>query len=709
MDVSTERAPGRPTTEDAEPGAGPLGVLRYPSLFSSLELGPVTLRNRIVQTAHSKLFSKDGRDSQRDLDYHVERAKGGVGLIVTGMRPVHPTSVPSYGRPHYPLAYQDARDTDLRITRAVHEHGAAIVAQIGHFGHATSSEYGDDLRVLWGAGTIASTTFGDRSKAMELDDIAELREWWARSAVHAHRGGFDGVELHFAHGYLVHQFLSPLFNHREDSYGGSLENRMRLAREVAAAVRAQVPAGFVVGARLGMSDFCPGGYTIDDAVVVARALVDDGSIDYVSASTAGMDKSIEAAPSDIEDGWLLGLAAQLKEALPDVPVIAVGGLRDPAQAEATLAAGGADLIGMTRALIADPEIPNKLRDGRERDVYRCIRGNQGCIGRAFRGLPMSCTINPSAGRESVLSAATASPARVARRWVVVGGGPAGMKAAEGLATRGHHVTLLEREAQLGGQVRLVGRLPGRSSYLMLIEDLEHHLGALSVDVRRNVEVTPAFMDELQEEGEIAGVIVATGSVPDTAGRGAAAPLVRELPGLSTAHVLTTWDVVADPQAAGQRVVVLDDDGWRAAAGVCELLLDAGREVLLVTRFNSLLPGASTTHEQPILTRRLQQKGLQVRLSSWLVDVAGRSMTVKDLVGGDHGTVTADSIALVTAPEPQAALYQELEGRIGRLHRIGDCLAPRKIDHALYEGALAGRELWETEQRTIPEAGLERWR
>src|SRR5919198_1907247 len=428
---------------------------RYPHLFSPLEIGNVTVRNRIMQTAHVKLFSHDAVDSQRNVDYQVERAKGGAGLLITGNRVVHPTS--TTGFPRVSWAYmRDALDADRRLTDAVHEHGAVIFEQLNHFGLNASSDSADDLRALWGPSAVKSPAYGETPKAMEPEDIREVVEWWGRAAELSREGGFDGTEVHISHSYLLHQFLSPLYNKRTDEYGGSFENRLRLAREVIEEVRRRVGDDWVVGVRISLSDFLPGGLDVQDAVRAARELEADHRIDYVNVTAAGYHNIFMAIqPADTPDGYLVDLTATVKAAVENLPVFAVGGIKEPALAEDIVASGKADMVAMTRAQIADPEFANKVREGREDDLVHCIRGNQGCIGRVFKGLPIACTVNPAAGRERRFGSGTLAPAESPGRWVVAGGGPAGMKAAVTLARRGHSVVLFEREERLGGQVNLI--------------------------------------------------------------------------------------------------------------------------------------------------------------------------------------------------------------------------------------------------------------
>lgn len=676
---------------------------RYPHLLSPLTIGDVTVRNRIMQTAHVKLFASSGVDSQRNVDYQVARAKGGAGLLITGNRVVHPTS--TTGFPRVAWTFLDgALEANRRLTSAVHAHGAVIFEQLNHFGLNASSDSADDLRELWGPSAVKSPAYGETPKAMEPEDIRELVEWWGRSAELSREGGFDGTEVHISHSYLLHQFLSPLYNKRTDEYGGSFENRLRLAREVIEEVRRRVGPDFVVGVRISLTDFIPGGLDVDDAVRVARELEAEGRIDYVNVTAAGYHNIFMAIqPSDAEDGYLVDLAATVKAALRQLPVFTVGGIKDPALAEELVASDKADMVAMTRAQIADPEFAAKLRDGRETEIYHCIRGNQGCIGRVFKGLAISCTVNPATGRERRLGLLPAAAST--RRFLVVGGGPAGMKASETLARRGHEVVLVEREQRLGGQVNLILETPGRQEFGWLVRDLDAQMRLHGVDVRLDVEATPALVADLAPDA----VIVAAGAVPTRTGFSSVAPLVDRLPGVDQENVLTVWDVLAGSKSVGERVVVLDDDGSRYAAGTAEVLLDRGARVELVSRWNALFPFTLTTLDMPILYNRLLGKGLTYRLNSWAREIEGDRVSVYNLYTNDDEVIeSVDTVVLATGPGAEESLYFALKGEVEDLHRIGDCVAPRKLDHAIYEGYLAGLERWSPEERYIYEGELEEW-
>jgi len=678
-------------------------VDRYPHLLSPLRIGPVRVRNRILQSAHEKFFhQRDGLTTRRDLHYQRERAEGGAGLLITGHRPVHPTSPPpSRG---FPFGYRkEFARAERAVTAAVHEAGAAIFAQINHVGMCGSGSALDDYRFLLAPSSFASVAFNETPKAMEEADFAMLEQAFADTAAVACESGYDGVELHMANGYLLHQFMTPVYNKRRDEYGGSLDGRLRFPLRVLRAVRERVGRDVALGVRLSVSDMMAGGLEAEEWAEIAQRIEATGWIDFVDTSAGTYNSGAwSVTPGDLERGWALERAALLKKALRAVPLFAVGGIGDPEMAERAIATQAADMVAMTRALIADPALPRKLAEGRESEIVHCIRCNQGCTGRIVLGRPVTCILNPAAGREERFGGAP-RPAHTPGRWVVVGGGPAGMKAAAGLAQRGHRVTLLEREGELGGQVRWILATPRRDGFAHLVRDLAGELARRRVEVRLGVAADEASVLALAPDG----VVLATGSRPERSGRSPVAPEVDVLPGLELSPLLTGLDALRDPERVGHRVLLLDDEGSRYALGVAEKLAQDGHEVHVVTRFNAIGPATAVTLDQGVLYAALFGLGVVFETNHWVRRLEADGALVYNLYTGVERRLEGfDSVVLVGAHVPEDELHHALAGRVARLHRIGDCLAPRRLDQALYEGFLAGREQLDLPERFIDVGELE---
>ena len=657
-----------------------------------------------MQSAHAKGWhKKEGLTNDRDRYYAEARAKGGAGLIITGNRLVHPTSN-TFTR-GYSYGYKkEMIEPDAAMTRAVHDHGGRIFAQLNHFGVNGTTSSMDDYRVLWSSSTMKSPAFSETPKPMEKSDMLEVREGWAMSADYAKAANFDGVEVHLSHSYLLQQFISPLFNKRTDEYGGSLENRLRFPLEVIEEVRERVGSDFVVGIRLPLDEMVPGGMEVEEWLEVARLIAATGMIDYIM-TTAATYHSVTyiMPPADIPDGWLLSRAKKLKEAIPELPIFAVGGIKDPAMAEQALVAGNADMIAMTRQQIADPEYANKVRQGREDEITHCIRCNQGCIGRLFEGGPITCILNPTTGREQVFNENTIEPATSAANWLVVGGGPAGMKAAVTLAERGHQVTLLEKDERLGGQINLILKTPRREVFHYIITDLSNQMKKLGVEVKLNTEATNGLVQSLNPDG----VILATGSQPDRTGFSVINPLVNVLPGHEQDNVVTGYEVLEDIDSIGQRVLILDDDGTRYTAGIAEVLVKSSRDVSLVTRYSSLLPRMTQTLDLPVVYRQLFNEDLKYELNCWIKEIKNDKALIYNLYTGNEKEIGPfDNYVLITGHVANDALYHSLDIDAEKLHRVGDCLAPRRIEHAIYEGFLAGLERFDNRTKYIEPGSLE---
>ena len=435
----------------------------FEHLLSPLQVGRLALPNRVLITAHATNYvDGNGLPDERAVHYYAERTRGGAGLMVTGASSVHPSSPRVRGviNAHDPQVVGAWR----AIADAVHVHGGHVLVMLTHMGRVGRMP---DMRPLVAPSPLMDGSFRQAvPHALSDREIGELVEAFAEAAVRVCQSGMDGIELQGAHGYLIAQFLSPLSNRRTDRYGGDLAGRMRFCLEVVDAVRRAAGSGATVGIRLSADELVPGGLGLDESRAIVRRLEASGQLDFVDVS-AGTDSDLMSLAEHIPSMYfppanLVRFAAAIKP-VTRLPVFCAGAIRDPAVAEEIVASGKADMVGMTRAHIADPHVVRKLREGRSEDIRRCIGCMQACLEALANGLPIGCVYNPVTGREGEW--ATIEPASRSRRVVVVGGGPAGLEAARVAALRGHRVVLLEASKMLGGQLHLAARLPKRENFL----------------------------------------------------------------------------------------------------------------------------------------------------------------------------------------------------------------------------------------------------
>ncbi len=671
---------------------------QFHRLFSPLRIGATTVPNRILQTSHAKMFEDFARSegpegsfalpSERNASYHAERAKGGAGLIIMEYHMVHPTS--TGGIPYLAHAYRKEIVPRYRmVADMVHSQGTGtkIVGQICHVGMHTAGDQMDVLHEVWAPSAVPGLSRDGIPKVMEKANIREVVKAFARSAENVREGGLDGVEIHAAHSYLLGQFLSAISNKRTDEYGGSLENRCRLALEVIEAVRAAVGTDFPLGIRISADEFAPGGLAAQESVEIAKAFAATGKLDWIDVS-AGAYWSLApiiVAPMALPPGFIVHLAAAIKQAV-DLPVFCVGRITDPLHAEKILQENQADMVGMTRALIADPELPVKAREGRLDDIRHCT-GCMYCVGRLYVNQPIACVHNPAAGRESWLGVGTLKPAERPKRVTVIGGGPAGLKAAEVAARRGHRLTLFERSSELGGQVRLAARAPTRADIEEVVRHLVVQCDKLGVEFKTGVAVSA---EDVVADGAEA-VVVATGCRPK---RTFFAPLRLEeieIPGADGPNVLTASDVL-DGAETGNQVLVIDQDGHWRAAGTAEFLADHGKQVTVLTPFPTV-GNALTPYDLMLLIPRFIQKRIRVLSNHEVLALDGDSVHVRHLYTRQEERLDGtDTVVWITGREANDELYLALQDRVPELYRVGDCLAPRTIEYAIWDGEMVGRKL-----------------
>lgn len=649
---------------------------RWPLLFSPAEIRGRRIPNRIVSTPHATGWGAAGVLSRAEVDYHVRKAAGGVGLVMTfGSASVDPQSAASYGS----VSLWDAQNDDaLRaLADGVHAHGALCMSQMTHMGRRGSSLVsGVPLR---GVSDLPEGVHREVPVVLRADELATLVQRFAESASRLHRFGWDGVEVTSFGGHLIEQFFDPAVNTRDDEYGGSLENRVRFARQILAAIRAATSEDFLIGFRITADQHLPAGMTQQDLRDVVGALTADGAVDLlsVSAGTGATQRSSSFfVPADEVPENANGELAGAMRASTGIPVLVAGRILDADTAEHALRDQGVDLVSMTRALIADPDLPTKLlTGGRPRP---CISLNEGCIGRLYSGMAMECSINPAIRDPDLDDAAgTGTGGRAGRHVVVVGGGVAGAEAARRAARQGDRVTLLEEQARLGGRARTAGRRRGRQRWDLYLDWLEAELRDLDVDVRLGVPATADVVAALAPDA----VVLATGSRP------------RRTPWHDVDVVVADADEVIDappvPHGTGTATII-DDEGGFTAPTAAEALVGAGWTVRILTDLPYVAAKVDPTQVW-FVRRRLKRAGIglqgQVRL---VQDAEGWGLV--DLESDERQAVPApDLVVLAGARTARDDLARALVEALPRtpVRRAGDALAPRGLRDAVAEGAAAG--------------------
>ena len=659
------------------------GQYRY--LFSPLQLGPVTVANRIVFAAHLTNYAERGMPSEQHAAYYAARAAGGAGLIITEEHSVHPTDWPYekmiHGfHPEVVPGYQ-------RITEAVHAHGVPIFAQINHNGGQASSMY--TRLPVWGPSSVADPLFREVPKAIDHLEIAEVVAGYADVAARCQEGGFDGIELQCSHSSIVRGFLSRATNTRTDGYGGSLENRSRLLHEIVAAVREAIGRDLALGVRLCGDELIEHGITIDETVEVAKAVEQLGLVDYINTSIGVATASlfmIEAS-MHIPPDYAMFIPSALRKAV-ELPVVGVGRFKDPLQAERALAQGHADLIGIVRGQIADADFVAKARSGNHHDIRLCLSCNQECVGRMGLNRWLGCIENPVTGREAQpVALRPSAPKRV----LVVGAGPAGLQAGIAAARVGHHVTIQERADEAGGQVRWAARVPNRAEFGDLVRNQVHEAAGLGVHLQLGVEVTAESVEAFAPDA----VVVATGSVP---ARPWWAPPVlgADQPAPGEVAVIDATEVVNGRFAPQGRVIVIDEVGFHQATSVAELLADRGCSVEILSPGMVVGQDLGITLDMENWWLRATSKGIVQIPDSVIVGMEGVALQVQHHPTGVTTPMTADWVVLAVPGSPADDLYFQLKatyaGTSVTIERIGDCVAPRRAHAAVIEGNRVGASL-----------------
>lgn len=646
-------------------------------LFSPMQLRGHLLKNRIFSTGHMTVMLKDGFPTDAMIAYHEARAKGGAALIIIEAARAHASG--DSARPAIRAYDDDCIPGYRRIADACHAHGCKVFAQLTHPGREMTLAPDGTQAVALAPSAVPNERFHVMPRAMSVSQIHEIVDGFERSAARIRRAGLDGIEVVASHGYLLGQFLNPRVNRRQDGYGGSTENRLRFVREVLRASRRGAGADLVVGLRLSGDEKDHDGLLQDEVLDIAGGLASGGHLDYLNV-TAGTSAGLAGSthivpPMAFETAYTAPLAAQIRNKV-SVPVFVAGRINQPQTAEQVLASSHADMCGMTRALISDPDMPTKAQTGRLEDIRACVACNQACIAHMTNGYPISCIQRPETGRE--LQYGKITPAEAPRRVMVIGAGPAGMKAASVAAERGHRVTLHESEPSVGGQVNLARLLPGRAEFGGVTTNLSRELTISAVELRLN-----SFVDrEVIAREAPDAIVLATG----------AKPCGTDIEGVDEAHVVDAWQVLDGQVNVGKRAVIAD---WRCdwiGLGLAERLARDGCHVRLAV--NGQVAGQSI----PQYTRDkwlgdLHRLGVEIISHVRLYGVDGEDAFFQHTLSGEP-VILAEVDTLVTSLGHSAdtsfdTLDEYWEGEI---HRIGDCLSPRTVEEAVLEGLKVGSAL-----------------
>ena len=622
----------------------------FEKIFQPITINSVTIKNRLVVPPMVSNFARnDGTVTDTAINYYEARAKGGFGLIVVEALAVH-----LLGR-GYEFGFGIWDDKHIsgctRLTEAVHKGGAKVFAQLIHAGAQTTP-------AVLGTMPVAPTAmlhpgYNVLTRELTKDEIVELIDAFGQSARRAKEAGFDGVEIHGSHGYLLSQFMSQFTNRRSDEYGGSLANRLRVPIEILKSIRSYCGNDFPVTIRIAGDERVSEGRKIDETKVAIKLLDEAGYDGFHVTSATTASTGFVAPPSYVEPAFNVGFAEKIKK-ITAKPIITTGRIHDPYLAEMILAEDRADMIGMGRSSIADPELPNKVMRGELDEICPCVACLQGCIGHLYTNTPISCLANPFVGREGEIKI---EPAQRAKKILVAGGGPAGLEAAKTLALRGHKVDLYEKTEKLGGQLVLACMPPHKQSIAQL---LQYYIKKAK-DAGVNIHLQQPVTKELVKEANPDLVVIATGGEA----------IVPNIPGKELMRSETAWDILAGKVTLGPKVLVVG--GGSVGCEVADFLTAQGRQVTLVEMKHDI--GADMVKRvRQFLLQRLDSSHVDVQTDNKVCEIRPDGALVCH-VNAEEGKALAgyDGIVWALGTKPDTALAKELEGTTYEVVQVGDCV------------------------------------
>lgn len=641
--------------------------MKFEAMFQPIQIGPMTVANRFVMSPMGNNFANtDGTMSERSASYYGARAKGGFGLITFEATVVYKEAK---GGPRKPCLYDDSTVSSFQAAiAACHQAGAKVSIQLQHAGPEGNTKItGYPLKA---ASAIPASCGRETPEAITKEELYRLIECYGDAAVRAKKAGADAVEIHCAHGYLVSTFISARTNKRVDEFGGSFENRMRLPKLIIENIRKKAGDSLAILCRINATDDVEGGQTAQDAAAVASYLEKECGVDGLHLSRAvHLHDECMWAPSLIHGGFSADYVTEIKRAV-SVPIITVGRYTEPQYAELMIAEGRADLVAFGRQSIADPEMPNKAKAGRLDLMNPCIGCLQGCVPNMFKGEPITCLVNPLAGRE-----ADFKPAQTKKNVMVIGGGPGGLYAAFTAAQRGHAVTLYEKGDILGGNMRLAAYPPGKGDITNMVRSYIAKCEEYGVKMVMHTEVTPAMVAEAKPDA----VIVATGSNP----------LVLPIPGINDTGVIHAGDLLDGKASVGKKVLVVG--GGMVGCEVADFLGELGHEVSVIELRDQLGPDVIPEHRK-FLMKDFETYKVQgvtgAKVAQFFID--GVSYTLAD---GTEGRLEGfDNVVLAMGYRNNDTISEEIKKIVAETYVIGDAVKARKALDATAEGLNAALEI-----------------
>lgn len=653
--------------------------LKFDRLFSEFSIKNLHLKNRIVFLPHYTAYAEvTSLPSEEETYYYTERAKGGTGLIITGNY-----AVSKVGQMHRTFINASDRRCITNFSKTVnncHKYGAKIIGQLSHAG-ATKVEL--PRASLYAPSQVLEKSTGSYTTAIAKDEIGQVVKEFGTAAETLVMSGFDGVEVKVAHDGILRIFVSPYYNKRNDEYGGSFENKMRIIHEVFTEIRSKLTENMVLGVRLSADEFEDDGFNLETGVQVAKYMADNKLVDYISCDAGTWNTFImQIPPMTIPLGFGEYIAAAIKKVV-DIPVIAFGRINDPIQAEQILENGSADLIGMARQLLCDPEWANKSKKGMVDDIRKCIGCEEGCIGQVFLMQPIKCIQNPAAGKEKKLGIGTLKKAEIKKKIVIAGGGVAGLKFAEISAKRGHEVVLFEKEKTLGGQINILKSIPFRNEYSEVVRYLEFILKEFpNVTIKAGVA---ANSENITSEKPDA-LLIATGAVsyiPDT---------------VQNSKAVTSWDVLENKVDIGKSILVYDPLSHNEGVGIVEYLFDTYKNINIryITPQNDICANAKNENKD-ILLRKLLQEDLEIIPYYGLVSADDKAVSFNKAFTDKMMTIedsSFDNFIYTGSLKSVDDLYWKFkeDGGVSEVYRLGDAKAPADVEIAIHEAEALARSI-----------------